>query len=44
MADNISRETFIIGPDGKIAAYWPKAAGSEEHAAEVMAWLKEKVG
>ena len=37
----VSRETFIIGPDGKIAAHWPKAAGSEEHSAEVLAWLKE---
>lgn len=37
----ISRETFIIGPDGKIAAHWPKAAGSEEHSAEVLAWLKQ---
>lgn len=37
----ISRETFVIGPDGKIAAHWPKAAGSEEHSQEVLAWLKE---
>lgn len=37
----ISRETFIIGPDGNIAAHWPKAKGSEEHAAEVLAWVKE---
>ena len=36
----ISRETFVIGPDGKIAMHWPKAAGSEEHPAEVLAWLK----
>lgn len=39
----ISRETFIIGPDGKIAAHWPKAAGSEDHSQEVLAWLREKV-
>jgi peroxiredoxin Q/BCP len=38
----ISRETFVIGPDGKIAMHWPKAAGSEEHPAEVLAWLKEQ--
>ena len=36
----VSRETFVIGPDGKIAMHWPKAAGSEEHPAEVLAWLK----
>ncbi len=37
----ISRETFVIGPDGRIAAHWPKASGSEDHSAEVLAWLKE---
>ncbi|MCC5808003.1 MAG: thioredoxin-dependent thiol peroxidase [Opitutales bacterium] len=37
----IARETFVIGPDGEIAAHWPKAAGSESHAAEVLRWLKE---
>jgi peroxiredoxin Q/BCP len=37
----ISRETFIIGPDGKIAMHWPKATGSEDHAATVLEWLKE---
>lgn len=36
----ISRETFLIGPDGKIAMHWPEAKGNEEHAAEVLAWLK----
>lgn len=36
----ISRETFVIGPDGKIAMHWPEAKGNEEHAAEVLAWLK----
>lgn len=40
----ISRETFIIDPDGKIAAHWPKAAGSETHAPEVLAKLKELQG
>jgi peroxiredoxin Q/BCP len=36
----ISRETFLIGPDGKIAMHWPKASGSEEHPVEVLEWLK----
>lgn len=36
----ISRETFLIGPDGKIAKHWEKAGGNEEHSAEVLAWLK----
>jgi peroxiredoxin Q/BCP len=40
----ISRETFIIGPDGKVVAHWPKAAGSEEHSQEVLAWLTEHAG
>lgn len=39
----ISRETFVIGPDGKVAMHWPKAAGSEDHAGEVLAWLKANV-
>lgn len=37
----ISRETFIIGPDAKVVAHWEKAKGSEDHPAEVLAWLKE---
>lgn len=37
----ISRETFVIDPDGRIVAHWPKAAGSETHAPEVLAKLKE---
>lgn len=37
----VSRETFVINPDGKIAMHWPKAKGSEEHSAEVLAWLRE---
>jgi peroxiredoxin Q/BCP len=37
----ISRETFLIGPDGKIRMHWPKASGSESHATEVLNWLKE---
>ncbi|MCC5878213.1 MAG: thioredoxin-dependent thiol peroxidase [Candidatus Sumerlaeia bacterium] len=37
----ISRETFVIDPDGKIVMHWPKAKGSEDHPVEVLAWLKE---
>lgn len=36
----VNRETFIIDPQGKIAAHWPKAPGSESHAEEILAWLK----
>ena len=36
----ISRETFIIDPDGKVAMHWPKAGGNEAHSAEVIEWLK----
>jgi peroxiredoxin Q/BCP len=37
----VNRETFVIDPAGKIAAHWPKAAGSETYAPEVLAWLRE---
>lgn len=37
----ISRETFVIGPDGKIAMHWPEAKGNEQHAAEVLDWMKK---
>lgn len=37
----ISRETFLIGPDGKIVKHWEKAGGTEEHSAEVLDALKE---
>lgn len=40
----ISRETFVIDPQGKIAAHWPKAKGSEDHPAEVLEWLRENGG
>jgi peroxiredoxin Q/BCP len=40
----ISRETFLIDPDGRIAAHWPKAAGSKDHAPEVLAKLRELLG
>jgi peroxiredoxin Q/BCP len=35
----ISRETFVIGPDGKLAKHFDKAKGSEDHADEVLAFL-----
>lgn len=37
----ISRETFVIDPNGKIAMHWPKATGNEAHSAEVLEWLKQ---
>lgn len=40
----VSRETFVIDPEGKIAMHWPKAKGSEEHPAEVLQWLRENSG
>ena len=36
----IRRSTFVIGPDGRIAAIFPKVK-PEEHAAEVIEALKE---
>lgn len=36
----INRETFVIGPDGRIIAHWDKAKGNADHPAEVLAWLK----
>jgi len=39
----VSRETFLIGPEGKIAMHWPKAKGSKEHSAEVIAWLQQNI-
>ncbi len=38
----ISRETFVIGPDGKFIAHWPKAKGSADHPVEVLEWLRER--
>lgn len=37
----VNRETFVIDPEGKIVMHWPKAKGSADHPAEVVAWLKE---
>ena len=37
------RVTFLIGPDGRIKRIWPKVK-PEEHAAEVLAALKETCG
>lgn len=39
----INRETFIIGPEGKIAMHWPKAKGNDDHPEEVLNWLKENM-
>jgi peroxiredoxin len=35
----ISRETFVIDPEGKIARHYPKAKGNEEHPREVLEFL-----
>jgi peroxiredoxin Q/BCP len=35
----VSRETFLIGPDGRVKAHWPKAAGNEKHSEEVLTVL-----
>ncbi len=40
----VARETFIIGPDGKVRAHWPDAKGSEEHSREIIEWLKANRG
>jgi peroxiredoxin Q/BCP len=40
----VSRETIIIDPKGVIVAHWPKAKGSADHAAEVLAKLRELQG
>ncbi|MDK2973336.1 MAG: thioredoxin-dependent peroxiredoxin [Candidatus Sumerlaeota bacterium] len=37
----LSRETFIIDPDGRIAMHWAKAKGSETHSTEVLDWLRQ---
>jgi alkyl hydroperoxide reductase subunit AhpC len=39
--DRVTRSTFIIGPDGKIAAVWGKVFGFNEHAQQVLDKLKE---
>lgn len=38
--EGVLRSTFIIGPDGKVAAVWPKVK-PEGHGDEVLAWLQE---
>jgi len=40
----ISRETFVVGPDGKVVHHWEKATGNEAHSAEVLKWLRENAG
>lgn len=40
----ISRETFLVGPDGRILRRWEKAPGTEKHADEVLEALREALG
>lgn len=40
----ISRETFMVGPDGRIAAHWQKVVANEEHATEVLQELAARRG
>jgi peroxiredoxin Q/BCP len=40
----ISRETFVIGPDGEIVMHWPKAKGNAEHSQVVLDWLDGNAG
>lgn len=35
------RSTVVIGPDGKVLKHWPTVRNTEEHPAEVLAFLKE---
>jgi peroxiredoxin Q/BCP len=39
----INRETFVVDPNGKIAAHWQKAKGNEAHSEEVLNWIKENI-
>ena len=36
----IARSSFLVGPDGHVAAAWPKVK-AEGHAAQVLAALRE---
>lgn len=36
----VNRETFVVGPDGRVVAHWPKAEGSENHSKEVLEWIR----
>ena len=36
----IVRSTFLVGPDGRVAAAWPKVK-AEGHAAQVLAAIRE---
>ncbi len=40
----ITRETFLVGPNGKIVKHWEKAKGNEAHSDEVLECLKSLVG
>lgn len=37
----VSRETFLIDPQGRLAHHWDKAKGSADHADEVLARLAQ---
>jgi len=39
--DRVVRCTFIISPEGKVVALWPKVFGFERHAQEVLGKLEE---
>jgi len=41
--DRITRCSFIISPEGKVAALWPKVFGFEKHAQEVLSKLEELI-
>ncbi len=41
--EGMDRATFLIGPDGRLEAVWPKAK-PEGHAEEVLAAVEERAG
>ncbi len=38
------RSTVVIGPDGKVIKHWPAVKNAQEHPAEVLKFLGERVG
>jgi len=42
--DRVTRSTFIISPEGKVAALWAQVYGFERHPQEVLAKLEEITG
>lgn len=38
--EGVLRSTFLIGPDGRVAAVWPKVKAAS-HGEEVLAWMRE---